>query len=286
MLSPNSFVNGPTTSFETHNSCPTGWGSATLNGQTVTCAGITSPIGTGPFVYDSRTASSSDSSVDQEVVFTRNTNWWGGLPAIETLTIKHYATAAAVNTALLDGSLDMVIGSGVLAPADLNAFMSNTNFNVVWTGVLMHTLVILNSGRAPTDDINLRKAIIHGVDKASIIQSELNGIGQAVDRVFPRSAPYSSVELTPRWDYDYEKARMLNCPTTSGSDEDVDMGLALGLGIGLGLPLLLAIFAAVVFAMRVKKTEAELQKALTKNVESNSSEGTGPPPTQVGVGAM
>jgi hypothetical protein len=234
-------------------------------------------------MFSSRTqATSGGATVDTEVVFNRNPNWWGGTPGIQVLTVKRYETAAAVNSALLDGSLDMVIGSGVLAPASLNSLMTNTNFNVVWTGVLMHTLVIINSGRAPTDDIALRKAIIHGVDKASIIQSELSGIGQAVDRVFPRSAPYSSVELTPRWDYDYEKSRLLNCPTppAGSDDDDSDLVLGLGLGLGLGLPMLLACVAAVIFFQRnqkaegrCRKTELELKEAMARLL---------PPPSKIG----
>jgi hypothetical protein len=129
------------------------------------------------------------------------------------LKIKRYDTATAVAAALKDGSLDMVVGAGVLAPADLIEFTDSGTFNVVMTPVLMHTLIIINSGKAPTDSIKLRKAIIHGVDKASIIQNEFGGIGEAVDRVFPRSAPYSNVELSPRWDYDSQKARLLNCPS-------------------------------------------------------------------------
>merc|ERR1719331_1373019 len=75
----------------------------------------------------------------------------------------------------------------------------------------MHSVIIINSGKAPTSSLNLRKTIIHSVDKADIIDKELDGVGTPVDRLFPASAPYSDVELTPRWDYDIEKAKMLNC---------------------------------------------------------------------------
>merc|ERR1719484_190459 len=79
------------------------------------------------------------------------------------------------------------------------------------TPVLMHSVVIINSGKTPTSSLDLRKTIMHGVNKADIIKKELDGNAKAVDRLFPESAPYSDVELTPRWDYDIEKANMLNC---------------------------------------------------------------------------
>jgi len=209
-LSPASFNSTAADSWKTANSCPAGWGELTAGSVTINCSGITDPVGTGPFKFVSRTKDGDD---DAEVVFHRNAVYWGGVPDIEVLTIKKYDTADDVAKALRDGSLDMVAGGGVLDPDDLKSFMTNVvDFNVVMTGVLMHTLIIINSGKEPTDDIALRKAIIHGVDKDKIIQKELAGLAEAVDRVFPRSAPYSDVQLTPRWDYDIEKATLLNCP--------------------------------------------------------------------------
>ena len=55
MLAPASFMSTASDSWMTHNSCPTGWGEITLDSVTITCAGITDPIGTGPFKFESRT---------------------------------------------------------------------------------------------------------------------------------------------------------------------------------------------------------------------------------------
>jgi ABC-type transport system substrate-binding protein len=300
MLSPASFMSTAAGSWKTQNSCPTGWGTISLGAVTITCAGIKNPIGTGPFKYVSRTKAGDD---DAEVVFHRHDAYWQGAPGIEILKIKHFATAAAVKQALLDGSLDMVAGAGVLAPADLNAFMTtySATFNTLMTPVIMHSLIIINSGKAPTTDVALRRAIIHGVDKASIIKKELGGVGEAVDRLFPKSAPYSRVELTPRWDYDYEKATMLNCPPAPPppilisnpappappapapapapkSDDSDKVQLALWLGLGLGIPLLLALGAAAFFFSRHQRSEADLKVALAKQ--------SSPSPTSVGDAAL
>jgi nickel transport system substrate-binding protein len=191
----------------------------------------------------SRTKSGDD---DAEVVFHRHDQYWQGAPNVEKLIIKHYATSGDVANALLGGSLDMVVGDGVLAPTDLIAFRTerSTKFHTFMSPVLMHSLVIINSGKEPTTDIALRKAIIHGVDKASIIEKEFGGLGDPVDRLFPSSAPYSDVALTPRWDYDFEKAQMLNCPEPSTVDGDgqqvsgtVATRMIRSLGLLLGLNL-------------------------------------------------
>merc|ERR1719379_3217074 len=152
-------------SWMTHNSCPTGWGEiSTADGSvTITCAGITDPIGTGPFKFASRTLDADGN--DAEVVFHRNDEYWGGAPDIEVLIVKKYATAADVAAALTAGTLDAMIGDGVLEPAALRTFQASSDFTVSMTPEIMHSVVIINSGKAPTDSINLRKTIIHSVDK-------------------------------------------------------------------------------------------------------------------------
>lgn len=298
MLSPSSFMSSASDSWRSQNSCPVGWGTKTAGTVTITCAGIKSPAGTGPFKFVSRTKTGDN---DAEVVFQQNTAYWKGVPDIEFLIIKRFQTASAVAAALKSGVLDMVAGDGVLTPADLKEFTSgalSTSFNSFWSSELMHSIVILNSGKAPTNDIAVRKAIIHGVDKASIIKRELQGLAQAADTLFPKSAPYSRVELTPRWDYDLEKAKMLNCPSSdasssasstsdnSGSDQ-LALRLGLGLGLGLGIPLLLALIASFFFFRRSSKLDKDLKVALSNkavfpDVELQQSHS--PDPTRVGNG--
>jgi len=236
MLSPASFQSTDADSWKTSNSCPTGWGEVAGASETITCAGIKSPIGTGPFKYISRTT--DDADIDQEVVFHAFDDYWGGAPDIDVLKIKYFATSTAVKDALVAGNLDMVAGDRVLAPADLTDLMTthSTEFYTFMSPVIMNSVVIINSGKAPTDDIQLRKAIIHGVDKTAIIKKELDGIGDSADRLFPVSAPYSQVELTPRWDYDFEKAELLNCPIDAQTSEaTMHMIWPLSLAVGLHL---------------------------------------------------
>jgi len=63
------------------------------------------------------------------------------------------------------------------------------------------------------DDISVRRAIIHAIDKATFLEEEFAGLEQPVDQLLPKSAPYCNVELSPKWGYDIEKAKLLNCGT-------------------------------------------------------------------------
>ena len=112
------------------------------------------------------------------------------------------------------------------------------------------------------DNINVRKTIIHAINKGEFVRKELQGLQQVVDNVFPLEAPYSNVDLTPRWDYDLEKAVLLSCDGIEKSSErndGVNQKVAFGVGIGLGIPFVIAALMALAFYNRSKKAEDELE---------------------------
>jgi Bacterial extracellular solute-binding proteins, family 5 Middle len=117
-------------------------------------------------------------------------------------------------------------------------------------------------GKPPLDNINVRKTIIHAINKGEFVRKELQGLQQVVDNVFPLEAPYSNVDLTPRWDYDLEKAVLLSCDgieKSSESNDGVNQKVAFGVGVGLGIPFVIAAFMALAFYHRSKKAEDELE---------------------------
>ena len=221
MLSPASFVGGSASDPLTENSCHVGWssdGAIEGNGASVTCAGITSVSGTGPWKYDSTTGTTfeADGETVDYVTFTKNEQYWGGAPSLDSIRVQRYADSASVKAALIDGTLDVVVGSGVLAPADLRELQETQSASLsIYVGpVLQNRVIIMNGNSAPTNDLAVRQAIIHAVDKGSIIDDQLAGFEEAEDSLFPRNAPYCDINLTPRADYDIEKARLLNCPVS------------------------------------------------------------------------
>jgi len=266
MLSPASFAN--TTDVLGANSCHAGWGTiAHPDHPNVTCAGILNISGTGPFQFMDRTTVScgdDGETCDAEVVFRRNSNYWDGAPDIQTLIIKRYETSEAVKAALLSAELDIIWGSGVLPDADIFEIQESEAHQqmimVFHTDDVQNVILLLNSGKAPLNDINLRKTIIHAINKQKIVQDDLAGLPSVVDNVFPLIAPYSAVDLTPRWDYDFEKATLLSCETASNLAKkyESNKNLALGLGLGLGIPCLLLFIATVLYA----KKNAHLQQII------------------------
>merc|ERR1719254_465009 len=98
---------------------------------------------------------------------------------------------------------------------------------------------------------------MHSVDKAKIVADELYGQAQVVDSMFPKAAPNCDVDLTPRWDYDLQKAKLMNCQPEAADD----LPLILGLTLGIGIPLLLA-SAAGCFCFGRRRGYDDLDKQL------------------------
>merc|ERR1740121_3436357 len=223
MLSPESFVDGPNTDKTTQNSCPLKWNND--NGflgpppgftEEVKCTGVRSNHGTGPWKYD-RTKYYNDDETQgiQEVHFIKNEDWWGSdfRGNIERVVVKHYADSDAIAAALLDNTLDVAVGDKVLRPQQVQEFQrDHTATHAFANGPpLLNQIIVMNAARAPTSDIQVRKLIMHSIDKSRIVADELYGQAQVADSLFPKDAPYCDIDLTPRWDYDLEKAKLLNC---------------------------------------------------------------------------
>jgi hypothetical protein len=55
-----------------------------------------------------------------------------------------------------------------------------------------------------------------------IIEAELGGFESPTDSLFNPLLPYCDIDLTPKFDYDLEKAELLNCPEVETVTEYVE----------------------------------------------------------------
>lgn len=194
--------------------------------------------------------------------------------------------------ALLSGDIDLVWGAGVLPDSDIRDIINSPQYQerirVFHSDVIQNKMMILNSGMPPFNDINVRKAVIRkwigercisycthftniflshllpplqwpmtdAIQKNVIVEKELNGLAKTVDNIFPLEAPFCDIDLTPKWDYDLEKAAFLSCIEQTGSNSK---SFALGLGLGLGIPLAIMSTMAFVYYKKNDKLQAELK---------------------------
>ena len=273
ILSPESFANGPSTSPITHNSCPTRWGHVNGDGSmpdvdsgvSVQCVGIRNFSGTGPWIFAGST-NRADGSI-AELKFIKNSDWWGEAGNVQEMIVVNYNNSNQVKAALLDGSLDVAVGDKVLTPQQVQEMekQHSVSHRTILGPRLFNQIIVMNAAQAPTDDILLRRLIMHSINKAKIVENELYGQSSVADSLFPKDAPYCDIDLTPRWDYDLEKAQLLNCVEviTDATSSNDSTPLVLGV-VGGALVLVVAVSLACFFMGRRsgynKFSEEENQK--------------------------
>ena len=205
------------------------------------------------------------------VSFKRNTDYWGTVPAIDVNVVR-YDTAAEVDAALKAQTLDAVLGAGVLSSTQINALAADARFDVRFTNAIQNSVVILN-----LDDLDLRKTIVHAVNKQKIIDDVKGGLEQSVYQLFPLSSPYCNHQFTPVFGYDLEKAKLVNCPLVPAAAAEKkpwakdDTDLYTGLFIGAGV-LAVLLFLCMCYMFKREKSGQPLFTPLNVHDSGKSQE--------------
>jgi peptide/nickel transport system substrate-binding protein len=136
------------------------------------------PVGTGPFMLESWKENDS-------IVLVRNPNYFeDGLPLLDKVTIFLMKDRAAAVAALLSGQVDGLDG----APEQfIPQLLKNPDIQVFGEPEGNYSHVTLNCGRAPFEDINMRRALAAAIDREALVKQAY--FGQALPAYTPISPP-------------------------------------------------------------------------------------------------
>jgi len=166
-----------------------------------TAAGTaTKPVGTGPFTFDNWKKGNS-------VTLKK---WTGFRDAkavkLERVTFRFINDPAARVAALLAGDIDGV--PRLDAPQAVKQLQADKRFDVVIGNTAGKGIVAINNKKKPFDDVRVRRAVMHAIDRKAFIDGVLEGLGKPIGSHFaPTDAGY--VDLTAATPYDPEKAKAL-----------------------------------------------------------------------------
>jgi peptide/nickel transport system substrate-binding protein len=127
------------------------------------------------------------------VTLVRNPNYSGTPPALDEVTFKFISDGTAATSALLAGDLDVF--SAFPAPELLEQFKANPEFQVIVGSTQGETIVALNNAHPPLDNVKVRQAIAHAIDRQAIIDGSQFGYGTPIGSFFPPGDP-AYVDLT------------------------------------------------------------------------------------------
>ncbi len=112
------------------------------------------PVGTGPFVFESR-------QKDVNWRFKKNPNYWrAGLPHLANIEFQPIPDETARLAALRDGSVDLMHTN---APESV-VTLKSSDFKRVDYDNGEKDFIVLNTEKAPFDNLNARKAIAYATD--------------------------------------------------------------------------------------------------------------------------
>ncbi len=155
------------------------------------------PTGTGPFQFDSWERG-------DRITLTRFDDYWGEPAKIEEAVVVAIPDAKARATALQNGEID---GFDLVGPADLKP-LEEAGFQIVNREPFNVLYLAFNQAQKPLDDIKVRQAIAHAINKDEVVSASLpEGSQTAIEFMPPVVNGYT--EDVTKYEYDPEKAKQL-----------------------------------------------------------------------------
>ncbi|PQA86966.1 ABC transporter substrate-binding protein [Marinicaulis flavus] len=176
-----------------------GWGDAVIIAPESADANATHPVGTGPFKFQRWRKGASASLV-------RNEDYWGERPALDRINFIFIPDPTAAFAALMAGDVDGF--PNYPAAENLGLIERDDRFRIV-TGTSEGEMILaINNGAPPFNDIRVRRALNHAIDKQAVIDAGLFGFGAPIGSHFPPHHP-AYEDLTGLYPYDPAQARRL-----------------------------------------------------------------------------
>jgi peptide/nickel transport system substrate-binding protein len=177
-----------------------GQGEAVIIAPNSVATAKTDPIGTGPFKFSRW--NKGDRIELQRFKDYREPDTTG----LEAAVFRFISDPAAILAALLSGDVD-AFPNGV-PPENLPQFQGDPRFTVDIGLTEGKTLLSINNGKKPFNDVRVRRAIAHAIDRQAIIDGAEFGHGVPIGSHFSTLNP-AYIDLTGIYPHDPAKAKAL-----------------------------------------------------------------------------
>lgn len=163
------------------------------------------PVGTGPYTEVTTFTS-------QVWELGRNPRYWQpGKPAVPTLRFPAFAGNDAANLALVNGEVDW---AGNFVPAVERTFVDRDRaHHLAWSPAVEATVFLYaNTTVAPFDDLRVREALSHAIDRERLVTVAMEGLTRPTDAtgLSDALATYRDPALSAPWTrYDPQAAARL-----------------------------------------------------------------------------
>lgn len=175
------------------------WGDAVMVDPASADSLATAPIGTGPFRLDQWVQG-------DRVTLTAFDGYWGDAPALKSATFRFISDPTAAFAAMMSG--DVQAFPNFPAPETLPQLEADPRFKVIVGTTEGETILAMNNALPPLDNVAVRRAIAHAINRQDIIDGAMFGYGTPIGSHFAPHHP-DYVDLTASSAHDPEQARAL-----------------------------------------------------------------------------
>lgn len=156
------------------------------------------PVGTGPFVFESW-------KTGQEISLKKNENYWGKKPNIDRVVFK-VVPEDATRLAMIETGEAQI--NDQVPVTEIDRIEASDKMGLYRTEGLAVEYVGFNTKKKPFDDVRVRKAISHAIEREAIIKGVYNNVGTLANvAMSPKVFGYSD-KVKP-YDYDLNEAKKL-----------------------------------------------------------------------------
>ncbi|WP_425044475.1 ABC transporter substrate-binding protein [Primorskyibacter sp. S87] len=159
----------------------------------------TNPVGTGAFKF-------ANWVQGDKIDLIRNPDYWGTPAVMDGATFKFISDPTAAFAAVMAEDVDAFVNFP--APENLPQFEADPRFQVLIGSTEGETILSTNNKQPPFDDVRVRKAVAHAIDRQAIIDGAMFGLGTPIGTHFaPHNPAY--LDLTGNSAHDPVMARAL-----------------------------------------------------------------------------
>lgn len=176
-----------------------GWGDAVMMAPSSVATNKTKPVGTGPFRFKRWVQG-------DRVELEKNPDYWGTPAKLSGVTFRFISDPSAAAAAVLAGDIDAF--PEFPAPELLNRFRSDDRLQVEVGTTAGKVVFSLNNTRKPFDDVKVRRALAHAIDRKAFVDAVSSGYGVPIGSHYTPVDP-GYIDLNNTYPYDPAKAKAL-----------------------------------------------------------------------------
>jgi peptide/nickel transport system substrate-binding protein len=158
------------------------------------------PVGTGPFKF-------VEWIPGDHITLTKFGDYHRkGIPYLDKVTFKFIGDPSAQIASLKAGDIDAIAYD--VSPENALLLEKDPKFKVLNGYTTTKVVLSTNNSRKPFNDVRIRKAMAHAIDRSALIKGAMSGYGVPIGSHMDPGNPYY-INLTSAYPYDPQKAKQL-----------------------------------------------------------------------------